>query len=62
MSNGIALLPSKRPLTRLRDIVENGNAILAYTRGMNFEDFMGNRLCGMPRNAASQEYPRLPSS
>jgi uncharacterized protein with HEPN domain len=44
MSNGIALLPSKRPLTRLRDIVENGNAILAYTRGMNFEDFMGNRL------------------
>lgn len=37
-------MPTKRPLTRLRDIAENSEAILEYTRGMNFESFLRNRL------------------
>jgi uncharacterized protein with HEPN domain len=37
-------MPSKRPLMRMRDIVENGRAILDYTRGMDFTQFVGNRL------------------
>ena len=37
-------MPTKRPLTRLRDIAENGEAVLDYTRGMDFETFLKNRL------------------
>jgi uncharacterized protein with HEPN domain len=37
-------LPSKRPLTRLRDIVENGTAVLDYTRSMDFETYTGTPL------------------
>jgi len=44
MSSGTELLPTKRPLSRLRDIVENGKAVLEYTQEMDFEDFLRNRL------------------
>jgi predicted nucleotidyltransferase len=33
---GIGRLPTKRPLIRFRDIVENGQSILEYTHGMDF--------------------------
>jgi uncharacterized protein with HEPN domain len=40
----IAPLPTKRPLIRLRDIVENGRTILAYTYQMDFDAFVGDSL------------------
>ncbi|MDO9415729.1 HepT-like ribonuclease domain-containing protein [Pararhizobium sp.] len=44
MLNGIASLPSKRPKTRLRDIVENINLISTYTNGYHFELFARSQL------------------
>jgi predicted nucleotidyltransferase len=38
--DGIAPLPTKRPFTRLHDIVENGAAILEYTQGMDFRAYI----------------------
>jgi uncharacterized protein with HEPN domain len=35
----IAPLPSERPARRVEDIIENGQKILAYTSGMNFDSF-----------------------
>jgi uncharacterized protein with HEPN domain len=37
-------LPSEKPVRRLLDIIENGNAILRYTEGMNAESFAESRL------------------
>ncbi|MGE7371244.1 HepT-like ribonuclease domain-containing protein [Neorhizobium sp. NPDC001467] len=37
-------MPSKRPLTRMRDIVENGTAVLDYTKGMEFETYTSTNL------------------
>ncbi len=37
-------MPSKRPLTRMRDIVENGKAVLDYTNGMTFETYASSNL------------------
>ncbi|WP_226951188.1 HepT-like ribonuclease domain-containing protein [Rhizobium terrae] len=37
-------MPTKRPLTRFRDITENGEAILDYTRELDFEGYLKNRL------------------
>jgi uncharacterized protein with HEPN domain len=37
-------LPSEKPARRLLDIVENGQAILRYTAGMDPVDFAQNRL------------------
>ena len=36
-------MPSKNPGQRLRDIIENIDAIAAFTDGMTLEDFMGDR-------------------
>jgi uncharacterized protein with HEPN domain len=36
-------MPSKNPAQRLRDIVENIDAIAAFTAGMTLEDFMRDR-------------------
>lgn len=44
MWNGIAPLPTKRPLIRMRDIIENGQAVLEYTLGMDFTIYSKNRL------------------
>jgi uncharacterized protein with HEPN domain len=35
MSSETEPMPTKRPLTRLHDILENGSAILRYTQGMS---------------------------
>ena len=37
-------MPSEKPVRRLLDIIENGNAILRYTEGMNAESFAESRL------------------
>ncbi|MDC7253766.1 DUF86 domain-containing protein [Shinella sp. YE25] len=44
MSSGSASLPTERPKTRLRDIVENAASILTYTTGMDREAFARNNL------------------
>jgi uncharacterized protein with HEPN domain len=36
-------MPSKNPAQRLRDIVENIDAIAAFTAGMTLEDFVRDR-------------------
>ncbi|WP_245437329.1 MULTISPECIES: HepT-like ribonuclease domain-containing protein [Neorhizobium] len=54
--DGIAPLPSKRPLTRIHDIVENGAAILEYTQGMDFRAYIGNRLV---RDAVERCFERV---
>jgi uncharacterized protein with HEPN domain len=43
-SSGSASLPSKRPKTRLLDIVENATSILDYTAGFDRQTFSRNRL------------------
>lgn len=37
-------MPTKRPLSRLRDIVENGQAVLDYTKDLDFNGYVKNRL------------------
>ena len=37
-------MPSEKPARRLRDIIENGQAILLYTTGMDSASFAQNRL------------------
>lgn len=49
-------MPSKRPLTRMRDIVENGAAILEYTRGMDSDAYAQNRLV---RDAVERCFSRI---
>ncbi len=39
---GIALLPSKKPARRVRDIIENVEAIFSYTAGMDFAAFQSD--------------------
>ena len=36
-------MPSKNPAQRLRDIVENIDAIAKFTAGMTLDDFVGDR-------------------
>ena len=36
-------MPSKNPAQRLRDIIENIDAIQAFIAGMSFEDFVKDR-------------------
>jgi uncharacterized protein with HEPN domain len=36
-------MPSKNPAQRLRDIIENIDAIAAFTAGMTLEDFVRDR-------------------
>jgi uncharacterized protein with HEPN domain len=36
-------MPSKNPALRLRDIIDNINAIRTFTAGMAFEDFARDR-------------------
>src|ERR1017187_453324 len=43
-STGTAPLPSEKPARRLEDIVENAQAVLRYTAGMDEVAFEGNRL------------------
>ncbi|TNM65905.1 HepT-like ribonuclease domain-containing protein [Aliirhizobium smilacinae] len=47
---------SKGSLTRIRDILENGSAALAYTKGMDFEAYMGN---GLVRDATERCFTRI---
>lgn len=49
-------MPTKRPLTRLRDIVENGESILNYTRGMDYNAYIANPLV---RDASERCLSRL---
>jgi uncharacterized protein with HEPN domain len=42
-STGTAPLPSNKPGRRVRDIIENAEAIPGYTAGMNFAAFQANR-------------------
>ncbi len=44
MSKGIALLHSKRPLTRFRDITDNIRLIFKYTQDADFRTFADNTL------------------
>ncbi|AYC99874.1 hypothetical protein NCHU2750_04770 [Neorhizobium sp. NCHU2750] len=37
-------MPTKRPLTRLRDIVENGQAILEYTHEMDLAAYLDSQI------------------
>lgn len=37
-------MPTKRPLSRLRDIEENAEAILDYVSGLDRDAFLNNRL------------------
>lgn len=37
-------MPTKRPLNRLRDIAENGEAVLRYTRDLDFNGYVSNQL------------------
>lgn len=49
-------MPSKRPLTRMRDIVDNGRAISEYTNGM---DFAGYTSSGITRDATERCFARI---
>ena len=49
-------MPSKRPLTRMRDIVENGEAVLDYIRGMDLKAYRENRLV---RDATERCFARI---
>lgn len=44
MLSGIEQLPTKRPLIRIRDIVENGRAVLDYTRGMDLPAYLNSQI------------------
>ncbi|SEH23736.1 Uncharacterized conserved protein, contains HEPN domain [Rhizobium sp. NFR12] len=37
-------MPTKRPLIRFRDIVENGQSILEYTHGMDFDAYSVSKI------------------
>ncbi len=56
MSKGISPLPTKRPLTRFRDIVENGRAILEYTLEMDFQAYSGSKIT---RDACERCFARI---
>ncbi|MFP3542572.1 HepT-like ribonuclease domain-containing protein [Rhizobium sp. SIMBA_035] len=49
-------MPSKRPLTRIRDIVENGEAVLEYIRDMDLKAYQENRLV---RDATERCFARI---
>ena len=49
-------MPSKRPLTRMRDIVENGEAVLDYIQGMDLKAYRENRLV---RDATERCFARI---
>lgn len=47
-------MPSKNPAQRLRDIVENIDAITAFTKGFDFDSFKRDRKRYMPSSALSR--------
>lgn len=49
-------MPSKRPLTRVRDIVENGVSILEYTKDLDLPRYTGDRLV---RDATERCFARI---
>lgn len=49
-------MPTKRPLIRMRDIVENGQAILRYSHGMELGDYVHNNLV---KDACERCFSRL---
>lgn len=49
-------MPSKRPLTRIRDIIENGDAILDYTAGIDFAAYRDNHIV---RDATERCFARI---
>jgi len=49
-------LPTKRPLIRLRDIVENGQNVLEYTQGMDFDAYLNSKIT---RDACERSLARV---
>lgn len=36
-------MPSSRPWLRIEDILDNAHAVIKYTQGMTFDDYMSDR-------------------